>query len=689
MANNEATFQATLELIGFSENAVEALGEEGISTMADLTNLSESDIDELGTHVTMEGRLVRGATVATRQKIPFLVVKKLKAFHAWGQFLKLKGKDADPDDFDVDDIGRWLNRLNQVASISSFEKEQREVPKLSKFDDWPVWDEKFRSYLRSVRSVEAHTPLTYVIREIVDDADAEGAAEALALLAEDRPLDVDDNLVKTRILEGPSFAMDNKRVYEVLVPLIMDGPGRSFIQKFDKTTDGRGAYLTLKLTAEGTSAQTTRKAQAYSQISSARYTGKGNFTFEQYVARHQTAHNTLELLKEPIPETKKVTDFLKNINDSRLVNAKDHIAGDLSKLESFEKCQQYLKQILSNYAVTTEDQRKVAAVGHADHGGSKKEGNKKSTASAQQGKKRKKREDDSDEEKVTVHAGYYSSKDYGKLTAKQRQEVRKLRAAKDADEDKTKSNPSKRSVASVASICAVSSSEPEVPRTPKKDPPKIVVPGWKDLDLSRMGAETKARMRYAEMQRIMGKGKLAVIDRLADDTVIEVPDTLADVPTPKGQYRQTIYRPLTKEYKTAFFDTAQIFREGKETRKQRRAFIKFFDEHYPEGSRKEKERVAEFLRKAYEAKNSPDVMKALWEEEKGVQDAKAEIVRDAATGLIERSETDYVIPTQAVEAEATGKSQDGEATRSTTEVSSATESAANAGMQFGRGAHGN
>jgi hypothetical protein len=68
---------------------------------------------------------------------------------------------------------------------------------------------------------------------------------------------------------------------------------------------------------------------AYAKIAAARFSGqKCNFTFDNYVEKHQDGHNTLADLGEPVPETKKVTDFLSGITDPRLNNSKDVILGD-------------------------------------------------------------------------------------------------------------------------------------------------------------------------------------------------------------------------------------------------------------------------------------------------------------------------------------------------------------------------
>jgi hypothetical protein len=66
-----------------------------------------------------------------------------------------------------------------------------------------------------------------------------------------------------------------------------------------------------------------------------------------YVSAHLISHNGLNLLGEPISESKKVTDFLAGITAPSLSStAKENVIGDVTKLENFDACQQYTKQIL-------------------------------------------------------------------------------------------------------------------------------------------------------------------------------------------------------------------------------------------------------------------------------------------------------------------------------------------------------
>jgi hypothetical protein len=125
---------------------------------------------------------------------------------------------------------------------------------------------------------------------------------------------VDDNLVATSILDGETFSHNNKRVFDILKQFVMEGPGWPFVQPFNRRRNGRAAFKALKSQAVGRSAIATREAKAYAMVTTALLTGKGKFSFDQYVVgRHQQAHNELFFLKEPVTETKKVTNFLAGI----------------------------------------------------------------------------------------------------------------------------------------------------------------------------------------------------------------------------------------------------------------------------------------------------------------------------------------------------------------------------------------
>jgi hypothetical protein len=137
---------------------------------------------------------------------------------------------------------------------------------------------------------------------------------------------------------------------------------------------------------------------------------------------HQNAHNTLAELDEAVPETKKVTDFLAGITDSRLSNAKDLILGDPDKLQNFEACQQYLKTLVYNKVTQEKHERQISGI-HQDQGKFKDDGGK-----LKNGGGKRKGGGVIDDGKVV--ARQYTRAKWFKLTPDQRKRIKDLRAAK-------------------------------------------------------------------------------------------------------------------------------------------------------------------------------------------------------------------------------------------------------------------
>jgi len=67
------------------------------------------------------------------------------------------------------------------------------------------------------------------------------------------------------------YQMDNKRVYEELKALVLNGPGWAYTKRFDRTKNGRNAVAALRAQGEGTAAREMRKQKAYSMIATACY----------------------------------------------------------------------------------------------------------------------------------------------------------------------------------------------------------------------------------------------------------------------------------------------------------------------------------------------------------------------------------------------------------------------------------
>ena len=83
--------------------------------------------------------------------------------------------------------------------------------------------------------------------------------------------DTDVKYMRTFKLKGGACTADSKRIFDELQPLIIDGPGGTYVKLFELKRDGRGAILALKRQAEGIIASKQRKSIVYSLILYARF----------------------------------------------------------------------------------------------------------------------------------------------------------------------------------------------------------------------------------------------------------------------------------------------------------------------------------------------------------------------------------------------------------------------------------
>ena len=123
------------------------------------------------------------------------------------------------------------------------------------------------------------------------------------------------------------------------------------IQQFERLYDGQGAVLALRQQCEGGSSLLTCKNQAYASLKGAAYCGPHKaYTYQQYVALHQDAHNELEDCNEAVPETKKVADFLAGISCPLSQMGLNIVMSDPMRLSNFDVTQQFLRTLVANQA---------------------------------------------------------------------------------------------------------------------------------------------------------------------------------------------------------------------------------------------------------------------------------------------------------------------------------------------------
>ncbi len=168
------------------------------------------------------------------------------------------------------------------------------------------------------------------------------------------------------------YPHNNRIVFDALKSRLINGPAWTWIQDFEIKRDGRGALKALQAHYEGVSGQIRMKTAAYAAIKRAEYKGAKNFDFDTYKRIHTQAHADHKRYGKPVPETKKVKDFLDGITESSLQPVKYTIAGFPNLMNNFTKAANYIGQIvdLNKKAETVTRQVATAATnGYNGRGG--------------------------------------------------------------------------------------------------------------------------------------------------------------------------------------------------------------------------------------------------------------------------------------------------------------------------------
>ena len=130
---------------------------------------------------------------------------------------------------------------------------------------------------------------------------------------------------------------DNAKVYGIIKQLVLEGPGRSYILRYDATSDGHAAWFALINHFEGDGFRNRNVEEAYTTLEHLVYEGeKKGFSFEKFIERHMDCYLELARHNEPVLESKKVRDFLTRIKAPELAAAKQQVRATPTLLVSFQ-----------------------------------------------------------------------------------------------------------------------------------------------------------------------------------------------------------------------------------------------------------------------------------------------------------------------------------------------------------------
>jgi hypothetical protein len=322
--------------LGLSNNAAQEFINNGITALNKLRTLSTEALDMLIKQITRQqgnqGANQGGAGIF----IPFFSQQYIRAICFWANRMHVLGMEYTVQQITEQLAETWNEMMKTELEAAKVTTDIIKVPEAFKKDTkWRPWKESVITYLHSKHG-HASLPLAYIIHEF-------GEPLPNVIYATTH-----DQLAASAILNGPEYHANNGIVFDLLQSLTLNGPVWEWINNFERVRDGRGAWKALITYYEGDSMKTRTKQECYDAIAKAVYKGNTRtFDFTTYVSIHQQAHQELLCLYEPVPENKKVRDFLSGLTDPQCANIKLNVLANPIYMNDFS--------LMINYCATAID----------------------------------------------------------------------------------------------------------------------------------------------------------------------------------------------------------------------------------------------------------------------------------------------------------------------------------------------
>lgn len=429
------------------------LRNEGISTVGDLIDFDKDTLQRIAENLRRPGGRIAnpdrnaepGETIATP---PYVFgaksQKRLLAACDIVRYYSTTGRALNAANMRWNVVKNFADQWKALKDRR--EDETPEVPKITKALPVIKWTEAFTDYLHRAIGVR-HIPLAYVVRE-----NAEVAAAAPTLIA-NMPHSTEHGSIEIELISRaahthPLFRDDNSTVYYKLEEATRTTAYAASIKPFQRSKNGRGAWLALKSQYAGDDKWEAEIKKQSHLLHTRVWKGQNNFTLERFIAQHRNAFVSMQACSEHIAyqlpnEHTRVGYLLDAImcSDAGLQAAMASIRTDTSKdgmRSNFESSASHLlpydpvaKKLL------TGNKRASAEISETVGAEISSVGTKQSIG------------------RTGVHLRYHTPEEYNKLQPQQKDELREWRKNNpDKKKDKANKQKNKKAKANEKAIAA-------------------------------------------------------------------------------------------------------------------------------------------------------------------------------------------------------------------------------------------
>ena len=338
-------------VVGLTPAFTNVIIAEGINDAQILARVDDTTITEM-----FAKQQLRNVTVVMKMKF--------RALRYWAQMLLASNRPIELEDFTAVTANRVQLEMSTSASFKenktrSSTKSDATAPEKfnGKARNWKEWSSAFTGYLAQLPGSN-DIPLSYVVRddEEITQEDYEAMEGTMKQIYDAE-------------LQGIYFDRDNYQVYQKIKSQLSGGIAETHLTEFEKTSNGRAAWMHLKTCYEGEDAKNTAISQARKEIRDASWErNTRNWTFDSYCLRHIKAYNTLKKYGIETDGATKVRDFLHGIHNSHVQAIKTTILLNPATKTDLERAIVAFKDsmaaldIVSNNTIANQDDRKIGAI---------------------------------------------------------------------------------------------------------------------------------------------------------------------------------------------------------------------------------------------------------------------------------------------------------------------------------------
>ncbi|KAI2503355.1 hypothetical protein MHU86_11075 [Fragilaria crotonensis] len=224
-----------LQICGIANNAnrLTFINIEGLDTIEAFGSMSgDTDVTEMAKRMAAMSSAATGRVILGTMQI-----KRLQALVYWVKDNTNRGIEIDPDMWTAEEMARAMDRKESEYNFGKLDVDLIDPGKCQTDYAWDNWQIAFVNKLSATMGA-AKFPIDCVVRPEIDD--------------EYEPVNDDEQRRYQIPLTGENFKRNNKLVYTLLKSACIKTDAWTWIQSYDRTSNGRQAWLALVAHYDGT-----------------------------------------------------------------------------------------------------------------------------------------------------------------------------------------------------------------------------------------------------------------------------------------------------------------------------------------------------------------------------------------------------------------------------------------------------